>query len=91
MLRDFGGSFLRRHDAPHFIKCIHVERQRIQLAFVVGHGGVGEAVELSKLCNVVPDLFVVSVENMRSIFMDIDTLNVFGIDISRNVRTLIYY
>ena len=36
-----------------------------------------------------PDLFVVGVEDMRTVLVDIDALDVLGVDIARNVGALI--
>ena len=58
---------------------------------VISHRAVGKAVELSKLRNVIPDVFVVSVENMCSVFMDIDALDIFRVNITRNIWTFVYY
>ena len=91
LLFNFSNSFLRSHNAPHLIKCIHIKGQRIQLTLVVGHRRVRKAVELRKLGDVVPDFFVVSMENMSAILVDIDALNILGIDVARNVRALVNY
>ena len=90
LLLDFGGCFLRRHDAPHLIKGVHVEGQRIQLTLIVGNGRVCKAVELGKPGDIVPDLFVVGVEDVRTILMDVDTLDVLSINVARNVGALIH-
>ena len=34
---DLGRRLLRRHDAPHFIEGVHIERQGIELAMIVGY------------------------------------------------------
>ena len=90
LLLNFGGCLLRCDDAPHFIKGIHVEGQRIQLTLIVGNGRVCKAVELGKPGDIVPDLFVVGVEDVRTILMDVDTLDVLGINVARNVGALIH-
>ena len=81
----FGGSLLRRNHAPHLIKGIHVERQRVKLALVVGYRRVRKAVELGKLGDIIPDLFVVGMEDMCAVLMDVNALNVLGINIARNI------
>ena len=90
LLLNFGGCLLRRYNAPHFIKGIHVEGQRIQLTLIVGNGRVRKAVELGKPGDIVPDLFVVGVEDVRTVFVDMDALNALGVDIARNVGALIH-
>ena len=90
LLLNFGGCLLRCDDAPHFIKGIHVEGQRIQLTLIVGNGRVCKAVELGKPGDIVPDLFVVGVEDVRTILMDVNTLDVLGINVARDVGALIH-
>ena len=90
LLLDLGGCLLRRYNAPHLIEGIHIEGQRVKLALVVGDGRVCKAVELGKLGDVVPYLFVVGVEDMRTVFVDMDALDALGIDIARNVGALIH-
>ena len=90
LLLNFGGCLLRCDDAPHLIKGIHVEGQRIQFTLIVGNGRVCKAVELGKPGDIVPNLFVVGVEDVRTILMDVDTLDVLGINVARNVGALIH-
>ena len=90
LLLDLGGCLLRRYNAPHLIEGIHIEGQRVKLALVVGNGRVCKAVELSKLGDIAPDLFVVGVEDVRTVFVDMDALNALGVDIARNVGALIH-
>ena len=89
LLLDLGGGFLRRHDAPHLVEGVHVKGQRIELALVVGNGRVREAVELCKPGDVVPDFFVVGMENMGAVLVDVDALDVLGIDVAGDVRALV--
>lgn len=58
LLLDLGGNFLLRHNAPHFVKGIHVEKWRIKFTLVVGNRRVRETVELRKLNDVIPDLLL---------------------------------
>nr|WP_330364978.1 hypothetical protein [Oribacterium sp. NK2B42] len=52
----------------------------------IGNRGVGEAIERSEFLYVVPDFSVVCVEDVGTVFVDMDLLYVFGVDITRNVR-----
>ena len=90
LLLDLGGCLLRRYNAPHLIEGVHIEGQRIQLTLIVGNGRVRKAVELGKPGDIAPDLFVVGVEDVRTILMDVDTLDVLGINVARNVGALIH-
>ena len=73
---------------PHILLKVYIfERQRIQLPFIVSNGRVGEAIELGKLRNIAPYFFVVGMKNVRTIFVNINPLNVLCVNIARNVRT----
>ena len=89
LLFDLGRSFLRRDHSPHFIKGIHIERQRIQLTVIVGDRAVGEPVEFSKPGNIIPDFFIVGMENMGTVFMHVDAFHVFCINIAGNIGPLV--
>ena len=89
LLLDFGCSLLWRYDTPHLVERVHVERQGVQFALVVGHGGVREAIKLGKLCNIIPNLFIIGMEDMSTILMNIDPFNILSINISRNIRSLV--
>ena len=58
---------------------------------IICHRGIRKTVELRKLVDIIPYLLVVCMENMRTVFMYMDLLDVLRINISRNVRTLIDY
>ena len=90
LLFDLGGSLLRRHNAPHFVKGVHVEGQRVEFALVVGDRRVRKTVKLCELSNIVPDFFVIGMENMCAILVDIDALNVLSVNVARNVMTLVH-
>ena len=89
LLLDLGLGLLRRDHTPHLIKGIHVEGQRIELALVIGHGGVGEPVEGGELVDVVPDLGVVGVEDVSAVDVDVDALHLFGVDVAGDVGALV--
>ena len=89
MLLDFSRCFLGSNNAPHLIKCVHIKRQGIQLSLIVGNRGIGKPVKLSKLVYIIPNRFVVGVENMGTVNVDIDTLYLFGIHIACNVIPLV--
>ena len=91
LLLNLGGSFLRRHDAPHLIKGIHVEGQRVEFALIVRNRRVGKTVELCKLRDIIPYFFVIGMENMRAIFMDIDSFNFFSVNVTSNIGPFIHY
>ena len=90
LLLDLGGCLLRRYNAPHLIIGVHIEGQRVELTLIVGNGRVCKAVELGKSGDIAPDLFVVGVEDVRTVFVDMDALNALGVDVARNVGALIH-
>ncbi len=70
---------------PKFVKGIHVKWKVVNFTFVVGDWCVCIAVELRKLIDIIPNFFFRSMENMRAIFMDLNTFYFFGIDVTCNV------
>ena len=89
LLCDFRSGLFRHHHAPHPIEGVHVEGQAVQLALVIGNRRVGEAVERRKAAHIIPHLFVVGVEDMRAVAVDVDALHLFGVDIAGDVRPLV--
>ena len=90
LLLNFCSGFLRCHNAPHLVEGIHIKRQRIQFTLIISDRRICKSVELGKLGDVVPDFFIVGMEDMRTVLMDIDTLNILCVNIASNVGTLIY-
>ena len=77
-------------DAPHLVEGVHVEGQVVELALVVGHGGVGVAVKLNDGVHEVPHLLVGGVEDMGTILVDVDTFDILAIDIATQVGAFVY-
>ena len=75
--------------SPHLIEGVHVEGQVVELALVVGHGGVGVAVELDDGVNEVPHLLVGGVEDMGSVFVDVNAFDILAIDIAAQVGAFV--
>ena len=78
---------LRSRDVPHGVKGVHIERQVVERTLVVGYRTVGIAIEGRKTRNVIPNLFVVGVKDMGSVNMDVDILDLLGVDVSGDMRT----
>ena len=89
LLRDFGRGLVRGHHAPHFIEGVHIEGQAVQLPLVVGHGGVGEAVEGHETVDIIPDFFVIGMENVGAVFVHVNALHLLGVDIAGDVIPLV--
>ena len=90
LLLDFGSSLLWRYYTPHFVKGVHVERQRVEFTLVVGDRRVCKTVELSELGDVIPDFFVVCMENMGTVLVDVDTFDIFGVNVTCNIGAFIH-
>ena len=91
LLLDLCSSLLRCYNTPHLIKCVHIERKAVQLPMIIGNRAVCKTVEFSKLCNIIPYLLIICVENMCTILMNVDSFNLLCIYISSNVRAFIDY
>jgi hypothetical protein len=71
------------------VKSVHVERQVVQLAMKIGNRRVGVPVEGNYGIDKVPHRFVGGVENMRTVFVDMNTFNGLTIDIPAQVMALV--
>lgn len=56
---------------------------------IIGHRGIGIAVEFPELVYVIPNSFVIGMENVGPILMDRDALDIVGVDISGDVVPLL--
>ena len=86
LFRNFRRSFIRCDDAPHLIKSIHIKREGIEFPPEVGYGRVCETVERRKAVYISPYFRIVGMENMRTITMDEDSVDLFGMNIAGNMR-----
>lgn len=91
LLLDLSSSLLRSHHTSHFIECVHIESQGVQLTFVVRNMRVVKAVKGTELIEIVPHLGVIRMENMHAILMEIDILHFFRMNISINIVSLVYH
>ena len=58
---------------------------------IVGNRAVRVSVEWNKAIYEVPDLFVVSMENVGSILMDVYAFHIFAINITAQMRAFVYH
>ena len=58
---------------------------------IVRHRRIGKTVENSKLIHIVPNSFIIRMEDMGAIYMDMDALYLFRIYIPPNVTALIHH
>ena len=84
-----GLCFLRRGDSPHLMKGVHVERQVVEFALVVGNRRIGKAVELNDMVDEIPNLTVAGVEDMGTVFVHIDTFGGLTVDIATKMGPLV--
>ena len=89
LLLDLLSSLLRSHNTPHLIEGIHIKRKAVQLTMIIGNRAVCKTVELRKLCNIIPDLLIIGMENMCTILMNIDSLNLLCVHVSCNIRAFV--
>ena len=89
LLFDFCLGFSRRRDAPHLVERVHVERQVVKLAFVIRDRAVRVAVEFDDGIYEIPYLLVARMENVGAVFMDVDALDIFAIDVSTQLCALV--
>lgn len=80
-LRCLGG----RGNAPHGVKSVHVERQVVELALVVGHRGVDVVVEFDEAVHELPHFAVGGVEDVGAVFVDADAFALLAVSVSARV------
>lgn len=86
LLRDLGTGVCRRDDAgPHLGERVHVERHVVHVAAEVGHRRVHVVVELGEAVDVVPDVLHGRVEDVGAVAMDVDALDLLGVDVAGDV------
>ena len=86
LLGDFCLGIGRRDDArPHLGEGVHVEGHVVHVAVEVGDRRVDVVVELGKAVDVVPDVFHGGVEDVGAVTVDLDALDVLGIDVAGDV------
>ena len=64
---------------------VHVERQVVQLATVIGDSAQGEAIETSKAVYEAPHLLVSSMKDVRSIAMNVNVLHTLTMHIAADM------
>ena len=90
LLVDLGLCLLGGGYSPHLIEGVHVEGEVVELALVVGHGGVGVAVELNDGVHEVPHLLDGGVEDMGTVLVDVNAFDVLAIDIAAEMGAFVY-
>ena len=86
---EFGHCFCRCGDTPHLIEGVHVERKIVEFSPIVGYRTVGISVELDDGIHKVPHLLVGGMEDVCTILVHIDSLDVFAINIASHMRALV--
>ena len=86
LLGDLGAGVRRRDDArPHLGEGVHVEGHVVHVAAEVGDRRVDVVVELGEAVDVVPDVPHGGVEDVRAVAVDLDALDVLGVDVAGDV------
>ena len=86
LLGDLGLGVGRRDDArPHLGEGVHVEGHVVHAAAEVGYRRVDVVVELGEAVDVVPDVPHGGVEDVRAVAVDLDALDVLGVDVAGDV------
>ena len=86
LLGDFRLGVRRRDDAgPHLGEGVHVEGHVVYAAAEVGDRRVDVVVELGEAVDVVPDVLHGGVEDVRAVAVDLDALDVLGVDVAGDV------
>ena len=57
----------------------------------VGNRAIGVPVERHNAVNKVPDFFIISMEDVGSILVNVDVFHIFAIDIATQMWTLVYH
>ena len=83
LLGNLSARFFGRANPPHLRKSIHIERQIVDFAVIVSDRGVDVIIKLGKTINVIPHILHRRVENMCPVTMELNTVNIFGINIAR--------
>ena len=83
LLGDLCAGVGRRDDArPHLGEGVHVEGHVVHVAAEVGDRRVDVVVELGEAVDVVPDVPHGGVEDVRAVAVDLDALDVLGVDVA---------
>ena len=86
LLGDLGLGVCRRDDArPHLGEGVHVEGHVVHVAVEVGYRRVDVVVELGEAVDVVPDVPHGGVEDVGAVTVDLDALDVLGVDVAGDV------
>ena len=90
LLGNLGLCVGRRDDArPHLGEGVHVEGHVVHVAVEVGDRRVDVVVELGEAVDVVPDVLHGGVEDVRAVAVDLDALDVLGVDVAGDVVTAV--
>ncbi len=81
--------FIGRIHSPQLVEGIHVERKVVQFPFEASQWRIDESVEFNQAVDIFPNLLVMGVEDMCSIFMDMNTIYFFAEDIASCMGALV--
>ena len=85
LLHDDGPRLRRRHDVPELTERIHIERQVVEMPLIVRHRRIHEIIELDELVDIVPDIPIARMEDMRAVLMDVDAIPLLAVHIAAHM------
>ena len=88
---DYCFCLLRCADSPHFAEGIHIKRQVIYFSVIVSNRAVDVIVKFSKLVDIIPYFFIAGMEDMSAVFMNVDAVLLFAVNIAADMVSSIYY
>ena len=91
LLPDLCCCFSRCSYSPHLVECVHVERKVEQFSVEICYRGIGVPVELHQRIQKIPYILVGSMENMRSVFVDIDAFRTAAVNVTAGVGAFFYH
>ena len=89
LLVDFCLGLRRCGDSPHLVEGVHVERQVVEAALIVGYRTVGIAVEWHYRVHEVPHFLVGGMEDMGTVLMHVDAFHVLAVNIATQMSPLV--
>ena len=89
LLLDLSLGLGRSLNAPKLMEGIHIKRKVIKFILINGNGRVYKVIKFCKLIDIIPYSLSGSMKNMGSITMNLDSLNLFSINISSYVVSFI--
>ena len=82
-------GLLRTGNPPHPIEGIHIKGEGVDFSLIVGNGGIGKAIKFRKAIHILPNLFIVGMENVGTVVMNHDAILLVAVNISPDMIPLV--